>query len=172
MPRSGFCLSPWAPGMTRVRPGGRCSTSVWLLHRGSHPHPRIESGERRAGAGAGGRVSLKGEGERAGISHKEFDPGPSWSRPGQVDERDVRGTPHRFRPRTPESASPLGEGEEGRIQLRECVNAGWWGWVRGRRAGQRPAPTQDWDGGAGWFAAVLRSGSARTGRRLKRKRPV
>ena len=40
-----------------------------------------------------------------------------------------RKTPHRIRPKTAESASPLGEGEEGRTQFWECVNAGRWGWA-------------------------------------------
>ena len=43
-------------------PGGRCSTSAWLLHRGSHPHPS---------------PLPQGRGRTSGASQGEFDPGPS-----------------------------------------------------------------------------------------------
>ena len=127
----------------RGGPGGR------VLDFGLAASPRQPPSPPDRSPGQAPALSLKGEGERAAISHKEFDPGPSCVVAGM----GVRGTPHRLRPRTPESASPLGEGEEGRIQLRECVN----GWLVGLGCAEdgrvRDPPLRKIGMGApGWFA--------------------
>ena len=80
--------------MKRGGPGGRCLTSAWLLHRGSHPHPS---------------PLPQWRGRKIGASQEEFDPGQS----RVVAGVGARKTPQRIWPKTPESASPLGEGEEG-----------------------------------------------------------
>ena len=76
-------------------PGARCSTSAWLLHRGCHPHPS---------------PLPQGRGSKSGVSQVEIGPSPSRVVAGWVRGR----APHLFRPKTPEPASPLGEGEERR----------------------------------------------------------
>ena len=65
-------------------PGGWCSTSAWLLDRSSHPHPSP-------------LPQVRGRKRRL--------------RPIGLGARK---TPHRIRPGTADSASPLGEGEDWR----------------------------------------------------------
>ena len=84
-------------------PGGRCSTSVWLLHRSSHPHPS---------------PLPQGRGRKSGVA-RAFDLCVS-------RVLVARKTPHRIRPRTADSASPPGEGEDWRPRAEGARL--WLGW--------------------------------------------
>ena len=100
--------------------GGRCSTSAWLVHRGSHPHPS---------------PLPQGRGSKSGVTQEEIDPGPS----RVVTGLGAQKTAHRFPAKTPEpriespgsspgqagagSPSPPGEGEAGRPR-RKVLNFG------------------------------------------------
>ena len=56
----------------------------------------------------------------------------------------ARKTPHRLPVGTPASASPLGEGEEGRARRREFGHGGCWGWAHERKTPHRfPATTPE-----------------------------
>ena len=120
-------LTPeWSPRQTPPSPGGDpCVTRNWVpgrpltdfgRRRPNLPLPseRVKSGDPRY------QMAAWRGGGLGGLERKTLTPGsspgqaPSLSRrrPLRNPKLGARKTPHRFRPKTPESASPLGEGED------------------------------------------------------------
>ena len=91
--------SPLGEGEEARGPGGRCSTSAWLLHRGSHPHPS---------------PLPQGRGRKSGVSQERLTLARAASWPGWV----------RGRPLTP-TLSPR-RGIKTRLNIRGGGGARWW----------------------------------------------